>query len=463
MTTQKFSELPISKAQIHNLNELGYLSMTPIQAQSLPLILKGKDIVGQAKTGSGKTAAFGIGLLETIEIDRFVTQGLIICPTRELADQVSKELRRLGRTLPNLKIGTLCGGQPVARQIHSIVQHPPHIVVGTPGRLLDHLSRETLSLSDVKMLVLDEADRMLDMGFAEEMDAIIEKAPKKRQTLLFSATFPDNIRSMSAHIQNAPEMIKVEDNPENAPKIAQSAMILGEEDDKNEITATLLFLHQPESTVIFCNTIRACQALEDYLCDERIDARALHGDLDQAERDTVLLQFSNHSCRVLVATDVAARGLDIKDLSMVINYDLPFDPEVYVHRIGRTGRAGKEGIAINLVSERKRSTLEIFEEMVGSKITEDTPDQLGSPTRKPIESEMITIEINGGKKAKISAGDLLGVLTQNPTIKGADVGKITLFPYHSYVAVKRNIAPIACKQLDHASIKGFKCKARVMR
>ncbi|MGL4674554.1 MAG: DEAD/DEAH box helicase, partial [Wohlfahrtiimonas sp.] len=315
MAIQNFSELSLPTAQLDNLKDLGYLTMTPIQAAALPAILNGKDIVAQAKTGSGKTAAFGIGLLETIDATQFSTQSLVLCPTRELADQVSKELRRLARYIPNLKISSICGGVPVARQVQSMSQHPPHIAVGTPGRILDHLKRNTLSLKNIKMFVLDEADRMLDMGFADEMDAIISYAPKKRQTLLFSATYPENIKAISSRIQHNPIMIQIEETKADEPKIDQSVVLHDNNSEKDALVAKLLYRYEPESTVIFCNTIAACIELENYLYAQDIDVLSLHGDLEQRDRDQVLLRFSNRSCRVLVATDVAARGLDIADLS----------------------------------------------------------------------------------------------------------------------------------------------------
>ncbi|OYQ71252.1 ATP-dependent RNA helicase DbpA [Wohlfahrtiimonas chitiniclastica] len=458
----QFSELPLPAAQLKNLQDLGYQSTTPIQAAALPAILKGKDLLGQAKTGSGKTAAFGIGVLESIDVTRFATQALVICPTRELADQVSKELRRLARYIPNLKISSICGGTPIARQIHAMSQHPPHIAVGTPGRLLDHLKRNTLSLKSLKVLVLDEADRMLDMGFADEMDAIIEHAPRQRQTLLFSATFPENIESISARIQHNPVRVTVEETPEDKPNIDQSVVIVDNQGAKAATTAALLYHYAPESTVIFCNTIAACQELEDYLFEQDIDVVSLHGDLEQRERDQVLLRFSNSSTRVLVATDVAARGLDIADLSMVINYDLPFDPEVYVHRIGRTGRAGKTGIAVSLVVMDKLHRLQEIEKYQDQAIAQYPAEHFKDVKPISLIAKMSTIEISEGKKSKISAGDILGTLTAKGEIAGKDVGKITLLPMQAYVAISRAHAKQAVDQIWKNPIKNIRCRARII-
>lgn len=462
MAIQNFSELSLPTAQLDNLKDLGYLTMTPIQAVALPAILNGKDIVAQAKTGSGKTAAFGIGLLETIDVTHFSTQSLVLCPTRELADQVSKELRRLARYIPNLKISSICGGVPVARQVHSMSQHPPHIAVGTPGRILDHLKRNTLSLKNIKMLVLDEADRMLDMGFADEMDAIISYVPKKRQTLLFSATYPENIKAISSRIQHNPVMVKIEETKADEPKIDQSVVLHDNNSEKDALVAKLLYRHEPESTVIFCNTIAACIELENYLYSQDIDVLSLHGDLEQRDRDQVLLRFSNRSCRVLVATDVAARGLDIADLSMVINYDLPFDPEVYVHRIGRTGRAGKTGIAASLVLASKLHRLEEIETYIEKSIPKYSANDLKDVKPISLIAPMVTIEISEGKKSKISAGDILGALTSKGEIAGKDVGKINLLPLQAYVAVSRKYAKEAVDQIWKSPIKGIRCRARIV-
>ena len=463
MSNQKFSSLPLPQTQLSNLQDLGYVAMTPIQAASLPAILKGRDLLGQAQTGSGKTAAFGIGLLETIDARQFTTQSLIICPTRELADQVSKELRRLGRYIPNLKISTVCGGTPIKRQIHAMGQHAPHIAVGTPGRLLDHLERRTLDLSHVKVVVLDEADRMLDMGFFDEVDEIIEYTPRKRQTLLFSATYPEDIQAISRRIQHKPEMVVIEDAPSEAPKIEQSVVTLEDGRDKSDATLNLLYHFAPESAVVFCNTIASTIELTEFLQDHDIDTLALHGDLDQRERDQVLLRFSNRSCRVLVATDVAARGLDIEDLAMVINYDVPFDPEVYVHRIGRTGRAGKMGIAVSLSLAGKGHRLEEIEDYIDQKLAEISYAKLQQSKAIPLIAPMLTIEISEGKKSKISAGDILGALTSRGGIQGSDVGKISLLPMQSYVAVTRDQAEKAVDQIWNVTLKGLRCRARIVK
>lgn len=341
-----FAELNALPAeQITNLNELGYLTMTPVQAAALPAILAGKDVRAQAKTGSGKTAAFGLGLLQHIDAGHFMTQALVLCPTRELADQVAGELRRLARYLPNIKILTLCGGVPFGAQRDSLI-HPPHIIVATLGRLIDHLNKDTLHLDAIRTLVLDEADRMLDMGFADDITEILSRTLEERQTLLFSATWPDEIAAVSRRFQRDPQTIEINSTDE-LPAVEQQFYEVSRR-GKTELLQKLLSREQPASCVVFCNTKKDCQDVYEALEGSGQSVLVLHGDMEQRERDQTLIRFANGSSRVLVATDVASRGLDIKALELVINYELAWDPEVHVHRIGRTARAGESGLAISL-------------------------------------------------------------------------------------------------------------------
>ncbi|MGV4274394.1 ATP-dependent RNA helicase DbpA [Citrobacter farmeri] len=445
-------------AQLENLNELGYLSMTPVQAAALPAILGGQDVRVQAKTGSGKTAAFGLGLLQHIDVTLFQTQSLVLCPTRELADQVAGELRRLARFLPNTKILTLCGGQPFGAQRDSL-QHAPHIIVATPGRLLDHLQKGTVSLEALTTLVMDEADRMLDMGFSEAIDEVIRFAPESRQTLLFSATWPEAIAAISGRVQRNPLSIEI-DSVDALPAIEQQFFETSTH-GKIPLLQTLLSQHQPASCVVFCNTKKDCQAVCDALNEAGQSALALHGDLEQRDRDQTLVRFANGSTRVLVATDVAARGLDIKSLELVVNFELAWDPEVHVHRIGRTARAGNSGLAISFCAPEEAQRANILSEML-----QITLNWVSAPTQRlvtPLVAEMATLCIDGGKKAKMRPGDVLGALTGDIGLDGADIGKIAVHPAHVYVAVRQSVAHKAWKQLQNGKIKGKTCRVRLLK
>lgn len=432
--------------------------MTPIQAQALPAVLKGKDLLAQAKTGSGKTAAFAIGLLHKLDVKSYKTQALVLCPTRELADQVSKDIRLLARAIPNTKILTLCGGKPLAPQLASL-EHSPHIVVGTPGRIIKHLiDKQSLNLDHLKTLVLDEADRMLDMGFHDDIMQVIDRTPKNRQTLLFSATYPDEIKEISDAIQNDPLDIRLEASHDDN-KIKQ----IFYEIEKGERTQTLVsILHQyrPESTVVFCNRKSQAKELAEALWQEGFHALALHGDLEQKERDQVLVQFSNKSSSILIATDVAARGLDIKDLQAVVNFELTPDPEIHVHRVGRTGRAGKEGLAFSLFMASEAHKVNRIEEYLNITFDIAKTSTLKRRDNFRLSPPMVTLCINGGRKSKVRAGDILGALTSKTDLNGKQIGKIDIFDNISYVAVERPIAKQALKFLSEGKIKGRKFRVR---
>lgn len=454
-----FAELnALPEEQLNNLNELGYQTMTPVQAATLPAILAGKDVRAQAKTGSGKTAAFGLGLLQHIDASQFMTQSLVLCPTRELADQVATALRKLARYMPNIKVLTLCGGLPFSVQRDSLT-HAPHIIVATPGRLLDHLKKETVSLDALQTLVLDEADRMLDMGFADALDEVIAWAPQTRQTLLFSATWPAEIAAISRRIQRDPLTIEI-DTVDELPAVEQRFYDVSRQ-NKIGLLQTLLSQHQPASCVVFCNTKKDCQAVFDALSDSNQSVLALHGDMEQRDRDQTLVRFANGSSRVLVATDVAARGLDIKALEMVINYELSWDPEVHVHRIGRTARAGERGLAISFCAPEEAQRANALEEMLNVKL--DWQPAPGGVRIAPLEAAMATLCIDGGKKAKMRPGDILGALTGELGLDGADIGKIDIHPIHAYVAVRQSVARHAWKQLQQGKIKGKSVKVRLLK
>ena len=449
MNSTKFSKLSLSNDMLLNLEKIGYAQMTPIQSEALPFILDGKDVIAQAKTGSGKTAAFGIGLLSKLEVKKFRVQSLILCPTRELADQVAKELRILAKFAHNIKILTLCGGAAFGPQLGSL-RHGAHIVVGTPGRILKHLDKETLNLENLNMLILDEADRMLDMGFIEEIQKVIAYAPKERQTLLFSATYPDEIQSMSKTLQNNAISVKTE-SIEVVNKITERFYEV--EGDKLQSMVNIFSTFNPSNVIVFCNTKVETDEVAKRLQKMNIDALALHGDMEQYDRNDVLVQFSNSSARVLVATDVAARGLDIKELAMVVNYDLPHGEETYTHRIGRTGRAGAEGLACTLYTHFEdekiaeyRDEKRLFEDVTTLKVQNNFE----------MRPKNVTLVIEGGKKDKLRAGDILGALTGDAGLKGSSIGKIDIYDRQAYVAIDRAFIDEAQKRLSKGKIKSKK-------
>ncbi len=458
MTNTEFSTLSLDPSLIANLTSLEYTRMTPIQAQSLPLMLEGKDVIAQASTGSGKTVAFGLALLARLDVNRMGVQTMVLCPTRELADQVARELRRLARAMANVKLVALCGGSPTAAQTASL-EFGAHIVVGTPGRILKHLEQGSLVLDDLNTLVLDEADRMLDMGFVDDIERVVAFAPKQRQTLLFSATYPEGIAELSRGLQQKPERVSVADE-QRADTIVQLLFEVVPNLRKQAL-ATLLAHYAPRSAVVFCNTKRACQEVAEHLTTLGFSALALNGDLEQRERDQVLIRFANGSANILVATDVAARGLDIKELAAVINYDITQDPEVHVHRVGRTGRAGQQGLALSLYSPQEAYRVNMIEQYQQAPIVQGSLADLNGSTA-PLQPEMVTLNIAGGRKSKIRAGDILGALTREAGIAGAQVGKIDISEMQSYVAVHRDVAKQALKHLQQGKIKGRTVRARLV-
>ncbi|SDP19670.1 ATP-dependent RNA helicase DbpA [Ralstonia sp. 25mfcol4.1] len=454
-----FATLPLSAAMQATLAQLGYDAMTPIQAASLPLALAGHDLIAQARTGSGKTAAFGLALLHRLDPRSFDVQALVLCPTRELADQVTQEIRRLARAEDNVKVLTLCGGSPIRPQVESLV-HGAHVIVGTPGRIIDHLDRGSLNLDTINTLVLDEADRMLDMGFHDDIAFIASHAPKNRQTLLFSATYPDAIDKLAHRFLRQPKTVKVAES-HDAGTITQRFYEV-ENGERLNAVGLLLDHFRPATTLAFCNTKARCRDLADLLHAQGYAALELHGDLDQRERDQVLVQFANRSCSVLVATDVAARGLDIAQLEAVINVDVTPDPEVHVHRVGRTGRAGEAGMAFSLVSLDEMGRVGNIEQHQGGEfewhpLTELTPSGGGR-----LLPPMVTLQMLGGRKEKIRAGDILGALTGEAGFTKEQVGKISVMEMSTYIAVDRAIGREAVKRLNDGKVKGRKVKVRML-
>ncbi len=455
-----FASLALRDSTLANLQRLGYLAMTPIQAACLPLALAGQDLIAQAKTGSGKTAAFALALLDRLNPRRFAVQALVLCPTRELADQVCNEIRRLARAEENIKVVALCGGVALRGQTASLA-HGAHIVVGTPGRVLDHLERGHLDLQALNTLVLDEADRMLDMGFFDDIATVARQCPKERQTLLFSATYPEGIAKLAQQFMRTPQRISVATQHEET-RIRQRWYEV-KEGERLSAVARLLAHFRPASTLAFCNTKAQCRKLVQLLQDQGFSALALFGELEQRERDQVLVQFSNRSCSVLVATDVAARGLDIAQLEAVINVDVTPTPEVHIHRIGRTGRADQEGWALNLASLDEMGSVGRIEQLQGRPSEWHPLSELTPASSEPLLPPMATLQLVGGRKEKIRAGDVLGALTGDAGFTREQVGKINVNEFSTYVAVDRRIAEQAVARLAAGRVKGKTVKVRLLQ
>ncbi len=458
MQQNSFSSLGLKPALLANLESVGYSEMTPIQARSLPPVLEGRDVIGQGKTGSGKTAAFGLGLLNRLDSKSFRVQSLVLCPTRELADQVAREIRKLARSVHNVKVMTLCGGTPIGPQVGSL-QHGAHIIVGTPGRVEDHLRKGTLTLENLSTLVLDEADRMLDMGFQTALDAIIEYLPDRRQTLLFSATYPDGIRAIAGRVMVDPVMAQVDVSHDDG-LIGQYFYPVDDCPDRTTALRLLLLHFRPGSALVFCTTRQETAEVARALRQQGFSALPLHGDLDQKTRDQTLVRFANRSVSILVATDVAARGLDIDNLDAVFNYHIPRDSAVYTHRIGRTGRAGSKGLACTLFSDRERhkaARLEGCPDLAAA--SQDLPAMalLNSPTYRP---PMVTLQVDGGKKQKLRPGDILGALTSDQGVSADEVGKIDVCDNWTYVAVKSPVVNTALHKLGAGRLKGRSFRVR---
>ena len=454
-----FSSLPLPPHTLENLTRLGYTAMTPIQAASLPLALAGHDLIAQAKTGSGKTAAFALALLANLNVRRFAVQSLVLCPTRELADQVTQEVRRLARAEDHIKVLTLCGGATMRPQLASL-EHGAHIVVGTPGRLMDHLERGSLNLDALNTLVLDEADRMLDMGFFDDIATIAKQCPKQRQTLLFSATYPEGITKLAAAFMREPKEVKLL-AAHAASKIRQLFFEV-REDERLHAVSMLLNHYRPVSTLAFCNTKQQCRDLVEVLRAQGYAALELHGDLEQRDRDQVMVRFANRSCSVLVATDIAARGLDIAQLEAVINVDTTPDAATHTHRIGRTGRVDEEGWAFSLVSMDEMGSVGKIEQAGGFSSEWQPLSALKSSSNEPHRPPMQTIQILGGRKEKIRPGDVLGALTKDLGYAGAQIGKINVNEFSTYVAVERGIAADVLRKLSGAKVKGRSVKLRML-
>ncbi|MBU0501148.1 MAG: ATP-dependent RNA helicase DbpA [Gammaproteobacteria bacterium] len=454
-----FDELPLPPHLQSALRQLEYLTMTPIQAASLPIALAGHDLIAQAKTGSGKTAAFALTLLTNLNPRYFAAQALVLCPTRELAEQVAQEIRRLARFMANIKILSLCGGAAMGPQRTSL-EHGAHILVGTPGRIMDHLERGSLKLDGLNTLVLDEADRMLDMGFYDDIVYVAQQCSAERQTLLFSATYPEGIARLASQFLHRPREVKLLERHEGS-KIRQRFYEVKPE-ERLQAVGVLLRHYRPVSALAFCNTKQQCRDLLKVLHTQGFHALTLNGDLEQRERDQVLIQFANRSCSVLVATDVAARGLDIAQLEVVINVDVTPDPEIYIHRIGRTGRADEEGWALSLCSPSDTHRVAALGPLMGGEPEWLRLSTLQGGNDEPPVPPMATLQILGGRKEKLRPGDVLGALTGEAGFKREQVGKITVTDQSTYVAVDRDIARDVVRKLAAGKIKGKAVKVRLL-
>ena len=440
---QHFKDLNISQEAKKTLSMLGFETLTPIQSGAIPAIIEGRDIIAEAQTGSGKTLAFALPLIENITPQQQLPQALIIAPTRELCEQIAGVIKSISIHKANLKIITLYGGVPLRGQSASL-SIGADIIIGTAGRLNDHLFRKTLVLDNIKTLILDEADRMLDMGFYDDIIKITSALPKKPQSLLFSATYPENIDKLARAILKNPLTVKIEaEHKVNVEEIAYEVK------NKDEAILTILQSYKPASVVIFCNTKVQTDELSDFLLDNDFDVATLHGDFDQRDRNESLLQFANGSLPVLVATDVASRGLDIDDIEMIINYDIPHKSETYTHRIGRTARAGKDGIAISLFTGRSKEFME--EIMPNASIC--SLNSLKPDKNFAMQGEFGTIHIDGGKRDKLRKGDILGVLCKELDINPNDIGQIDITDKASFVAIRRYLVASALKGLQKTTIK----------
>ncbi len=460
MSDYHFSSLSLNPELHNNLASLGFNSMTAIQAQSLPMILSGKDVIAQGQTGSGKTAAFGLGLLNKLDAKLFKVQSLVLCPTRELAEQVSGEIRRLARGIANVKVVTVYGGTPIKSQIASL-EKGAHIVVGTPGRIDDLLGKGSLDLANMSTLVLDEADRMLDMGFQKTLEAIIDAVPTKRQTLLFSATYPKGIKAIAEKIMQNPSMAEVAPTQDTV-RVDQAFFLVENEKDRLQSLKLLLLDNSGKQSVVFCNTRQDTQTIAGALKSSGFSAAALHGDMEQKDRDQTLVRFANGSINTLVATDVAARGLDIDSLALVFNYHLPRELEVYTHRIGRTGRAGEKGQACSLFQVSEQFRVDQLEAYLNTEIRQSMLPPLELLNQSPERPKMSTLRVEGGKRQKLRPGDLVGALTKADEITGANLGKIQMLDNWAYVAVDRPLAKTALQQLVQGKIKGKSFRAKLI-
>lgn len=512
-----FEELCLDPRILRAVTEMGFEQASPIQAKSIPIALEGKDMIGQAQTGTGKTAAFGIPMLQRVDPHNKKLQAIVLCPTRELAIQSANEIRRLAKFMHGIKVLPVYGGQEITKQIRSL-KGGVQVVIGTPGRVIDHINRRTMKLEHVGAIILDEADEMLNMGFREDIETILEKLPKERQTLLFSATMPKPIMDIAKTYLKKPELVKVIKKELTVPKIDQFYYEVNPR-KKSEVLSRLLDMYDPDLSLVFCNTKRKVDELVEDLKGRGYFAEGLHGDMKQSQRDRVMNGFRNGRTDILVATDVAARGIDVDDVEAVFNYDVPQDDEYYVHRIGRTGRAGRSGRAFTLVVGReiyklkdiqrycktkiKRQPVPSIDDITdikAEKILERAGDVIQSENLSKMidilekhldetdysavemaaaflmmemgetgiedmadtedfgdtgaEPGMVRLFINIGKKQRVRIGDILGAIAGESGMEGRLVGAIDMYDSYTFVEVPREHASDVIEAMKNARIKG---------
>ena len=516
METIRFEDLELDAKIMRAITDMGFEAASPIQGQAIPLELQGLDIIGQAQTGTGKTAAFGIPLLQKIDPKNKKPQAIILCPTRELAIQVSEEIRRLAKYMHGVKVLPIYGGQEIGRQIRSL-KDGVQVIIGTPGRVMDHMRRKTVKMDQIHTVVLDEADEMLNMGFLEDMETILSALPEERQTLMFSATMPQAIQRIATNFQKDPQIVRVVKKELTVPNIEQFYYEVKPK-NKEEVLSRLLDIYTPKLSVVFCNTKKQVDLLVNGLLGRGYFAAGLHGDMKQAQRDRVMQGFRSGKTDILVCTDVAARGIDVDDVEAVFNYDLPQDDEYYVHRIGRTGRAGRVGRSFSFVSGREvyklkeiqrycktkiyaqkvpslndvantkmenvleeieqiienedlTKFLQIIEERVnesdytamdlaaaflkycsGQQETEEKDMEFGDTGAE--EAGMVRLFINIGKKNKAKPGDIVGAIAGESGIPGKLIGTIDMFDKYTFVEVPREYARDVLNAMNHTKIKG---------
>jgi ATP-dependent RNA helicase DeaD len=466
-----FGELGLSEGILQTLDELGYEDPTPIQAQAIPELLAGHDVIGQAQTGSGKTAAFGLPMLEYLDPENHETQAFVLTPTRELCIQVTQAMRAYAEHLEGVEIVAVFGGAPIREQ-QARLRHHAQVVVATVGRMMDLISRQSLVLTAARYVVLDEADEMLDLGFIEDVEKILRMCPSGRQTALFSATIPAPVARLAEQYMYEPVTVRVTPRKLTVDSVEQ-AYVMVEPRNKLERLVEVLKAEEPEQAIIFCRTKIGAARLGDQLSDKGLRVRALHGDLTQGQRDGVMIAFKEHKTPLLVATDIAARGLDIEHVTHVINYDLPNNPEIYVHRIGRTGRVGRTGRAITFATAKQEGDLKTIERVIKAPIGEWEPPEErlehAPPPRhrkEPVEAAadgVVKLFVNRGHSGGIEEEDLRWALVEGAVIPEDSIRSIRVLDRFSFVELGSEEASRAVSYLDGTKLKGKQIRMEIAR